>query len=57
MKSFIEFTNQTRIDERIRKSGDEWEVTDSPGKKVLGRHKSRADALRQLRAIEINKHK
>lgn len=39
----------------IKKEGSEYVVTDESGKKVLGRHKDRHSAVRQLAAIEISK--
>lgn len=45
------------VHESIRKNGDEWEVTDSSGKEVLGTHPSKKKAMEQLAAIEISKMK
>lgn len=42
---------------KIRKEGDKWLVTDSSGKKILGRHDTRKEALEQLQAIEVSKKK
>jgi hypothetical protein len=39
----------------IKKSGSEYIVTDESGEKVLGRHKTHHDAVRQLAAIEASK--
>ena len=39
----------------IRKQGRFYVVLDSTGRKTLGKHKKKSDALKQLRAIEINK--
>lgn len=39
----------------IKKRGSKYVVLDSTGKKVLGTHSTKASALRQLQAIEINK--
>ena len=39
----------------IKKRGNEWVVTSKDGKKVLGRHKTRAAALKQLAAVEASK--
>lgn len=44
------------VNERIKKKGSKWVVTDKSGKKVLGTHPSKAKAISQLQAIEINKH-
>ena len=41
----------------IRKQGRKWLVLDSTGKRVLGRHDTRAEAERQLAAIEASKRK
>lgn len=41
----------------IKKKGNKYIVYDSTGKKKLGTHSSRAKALKQLAAIEINKNK
>lgn len=42
---------------KIVHQNGEWLVKTKDGKKTLGRHKSKADARKQLSAIEINKHK
>lgn len=39
----------------IRKEKNKFVVRDSSGKKVLGTHKTKEEALAQLRAIEISK--
>jgi hypothetical protein len=39
----------------IHKVGSEYQVTNEAGNKILGRHKSLADAKKQLAAIEISK--
>ena len=39
----------------IKQEGDEWVLYDSTGKKVLGRHKSKEEALAQERAIQARK--
>jgi len=41
----------------IQKRGNEYIVTNKEGTKVLGRHKTKAAAKKQLAAIEISKHK
>lgn len=41
----------------IKKRGSKYVVLDSSGKKVLGTHNTRKEALAQLRAVEINKKK
>lgn len=40
----------------IKKENGSYNVYDKAGKKKLGSHKTHADALSQLRAIEISKH-
>jgi hypothetical protein len=42
--------------EYITSSGNEWKVHAKNGK-VLGTHSTKTDAVKQLQAIEINKHK
>ena len=39
----------------IKKVGKKWYLYDSKGKKILGRHTSRASAERQEAAINISK--
>lgn len=39
----------------IKHVGNEWQVLDSSGKKILGRHSTKEKATRQLVAIEISK--
>jgi len=41
----------------IKKSGSKYKVTDSSGKKTLGKHETRKEANEQLAAIEISKKK
>ena len=41
----------------IKKRGNKWVVTDKSGKKTLGTHSSKEAAVKQLRAIEANKHR
>jgi len=41
----------------IKKRGSKYVVTNKSGKKVLGSHATRKSAVKQLRAIEISKHK
>lgn len=50
MKSFSEF-----LFEMIRKQGNQFVVLDSKGKKVLGKHRTKDEAIKQLAAIEISK--
>ncbi len=39
----------------IKKHGTIWILYTSDGSRILGRHKTRADAVRQERAINISK--
>lgn len=39
----------------INKKDGKWQVTDSTGKKVLGTHDTKQEALAQLAAVEISK--
>lgn len=48
------FYSETELNEDIKKVGDEW-VVFSKKKKKLGTHKTKKEALAQLRAIEIAK--
>jgi hypothetical protein len=41
----------------IKKKGSQWVVTDSTGKKVLGKHKTKKEAQKQIAAVEISKKK
>lgn len=41
---------------KVVKHGDEYWVTSEDGKKVLGKHKTKEDALKQLDAVEMSKH-
>lgn len=41
----------------IKKSGSGYAVTTKSGSKVLGKHKTKKQAQKQLAAIEISKHK
>ena len=41
----------------IRKEGDKYVLYSSDGKKKLGEHKTKKDALRQERAIQALKNK
>lgn len=45
------------LTEYVRKQDGKWVVLDHTKTKVLGKHDTRQEALQQLRAIEINKHK
>lgn len=51
----VSFSAYESINEKIRKRGSKWVVTDKSGKKVLGTHASREKAVKQLQAIEISK--
>lgn len=44
------------LDEIISYNGSSWLVKSKDGKRVLGSHKTKEDALKQLRTIEISKH-
>lgn len=46
-----------RGDVMIKKSGSNYKVTDSTGKKVLGTHSTKKKALDQIAAIEASKAK
>ena len=39
----------------IKKQDDKYIVTDSSGEKILGKHESKEQAIKQLQAIEISK--
>lgn len=41
----------------IVKRGDKWQVRDSSGKKILGTHSTKKEAIAQLAAVEISKKK
>lgn len=43
------------LNEKIRKKGSQWEVTNEKGTKVLGTHPTKEEAVKQLQAIEANK--
>jgi hypothetical protein len=49
------FSEFQELNEKIRHRGNKWEVTTKDGKKVLGTHSSRKEAVKQLQAIEISK--
>ena len=44
------------VEKKITKEGNSWVVRSESTGKVLGRHKTKRDALMQLRAVEANKH-
>lgn len=44
------------VEKKVAKEGSEWVVRAESTGKVLGRHKTKRDALAQLRAVEANKH-
>lgn len=48
---------KAKIQKRIKAKGNKFIVTDDSGEKVLGTHDNRADAIRQLAAIESSKLK
>lgn len=41
----------------IKKEGNSYNVYDSKGKKLLGKHKTKKQAAKQIAAVEINKKK
>ena len=43
--------------ERIARQGSKWVVKPESGDRVLGTHSTKKEALKQLAAIEISKHK
>jgi hypothetical protein len=43
--------------ERIAQQGSKWVVKPESGDRVLGTHSTKKEALKQLAAIEISKHK
>jgi len=43
------------VKKMIKKVGDMWYLYDSEGRKVLGKHKSRKDAVKQEIAINMSK--
>lgn len=45
------------VEMRVEQRGDSWVVLPESGDKVLGTHKTKADADKQLAAIEASKHK
>lgn len=52
----VEPKSSTRsLMEKIQKRGDSYVVTDSSGKKVLGKHKTKSAALKQIAAVEASK--
>lgn len=51
------FSEYTSINEKIEKRNGKWVVLDSSGKKVLGTHSTKKEAVDQLQAIEISKNK
>lgn len=48
--------NDASVERMIKKVGTKWVLYDSKGKRVLGRHPTKAAALRQERAIQVHKH-
>lgn len=51
----IKNDKEDKIEKIIRQEGDKWVLYSSDGKKVLGRHDTKEQALAQERAIEVNK--
>jgi hypothetical protein len=54
LQSFDEYV---AVNEKIKKSGTNFVVTDKTGKKLLGKHPTKKKAVKQLQAIEISKAK
>jgi hypothetical protein len=40
----------------VRKEGSKWVVRAESTGRILGKHPTKREALRQLRAVEANKH-
>lgn len=57
MKQTLDSISNVNISERIEKQDSSYVVKPSKGDKVLGTHKTKKAALKQLAAIEISKAK
>lgn len=55
-ESLKNLNDSMEISETIKKEGDEFVLYTKDGSRVLGRHKTREDAVKQEQAIEISKH-
>lgn len=55
VQQIVESFDSFMLNEMIRKRGKKSVVLDKSGKKVLGTHSSRKQAVKQLQAIEISK--
>ena len=49
--------NRRTVYADVKQKGDKWVVTPKNSEKVLGEHKTEGEAVKQLQAIEISKHK
>jgi len=48
---------KVELEKKIVKRGNKWLVTNQAGTEILGTHDNRADAVRQLAAIEASKQR
>ena len=53
----LEFNEFIDLQEKIKEENGKFNVYDSEGKKLLGSHDTKKEALAQLAAIEISKAK
>lgn len=44
------------VEKKVAKEGNQWVVRSESTNKILGKHKTKREAMTQLRAIEANKH-
>jgi len=49
--------NRRTVHADVKQRGDKWVVTPKDSEKVLGEHDTKEEAIKQLQAIEISKHK